>query len=303
MRWHATAILLACFMVLPSGCTTTPVTDNPPTDDPTKPPAVPNAPAYDHLAGVHNRRVDRLKRLHSQGVIELRWEDDRGKHFEQGNVRLWLDLPHKTALRVEKLGDVLLWLGSDETEFWFFDLISDETMLVHGQHDQEIRSGAVGAIGLKPLALLDLIGLTPLPPRPPLAAGDEPSTDLPPDVSFDAQRNAWTVEAQGAGGRMRLYFDPMTFLPVRIESLDSEGIPVAASELDRHRPVETEGSLSVNWPRLPTLIDIDLGGQARSLKLALDSPTTIVEGQPMDRVFDLARLRKAMPTDHEELLR
>ncbi|UCD76351.1 MAG: hypothetical protein JSV91_05385 [Phycisphaerales bacterium] len=287
--WLRRVPAIVCIAALPLSCA--PKAD---TDQPIETPVMPVGPDYAQLAQTHNRRVGRLQKLYSRGVVEIRWEDEAGRHFEQGNVQLWLSLPRQTALRVEKLGDVLLWLGSNDQGYWLFDMIPDETVLYWGRHDEESGPQSDSAIALKPLALLDLMGLSPLPPA------EQDDSEPPPPVHFDEEHDGWEIAARGAGGLMRICFDRESLLPKRVESLDAEGRIVAASGLRRYARVEMEGSLSVNWPQLPTLADIDLTEGENSLRLALESPTTIMDDQPLDRIFDFERLQQALRPDRVE---
>src|SRR5262245_18852154 len=80
-----------------------------------------DAPSYSQLATAHNARVAQLKTLYGDGVLQIRWTDEQGhSHSDQGDMELWLNLPRKTALRVDKVGEVLLWLGSDDDRVWIF---------------------------------------------------------------------------------------------------------------------------------------------------------------------------------------
>jgi hypothetical protein len=234
-----------------------------------------------------------LSRVYSRGVIELRWRDDDGRHFEQGSIDLWLQLPRHTALRVEKLGNVFLWLGSDAELFWLFDMLSDDTVLHVSPHTSPLEDA--GVFSVRPLALLDLIGLSKLP-----LEDDDDDTEHPV-VSHDQQRNAWVITAPGQGGMMRLYFARESYLPIRVESLNDNGEVAFTSVIrpERYRSVPRPGAPASQFASMATLVDITAtntpdGIRDGEIKLALDSPTSFVDNQPMDRVFDLPRLIQAM---------
>ena len=248
-----------------------------------QPPAEPAGAAA--LIEAHNRRVELLDKTYFHGVIEFRWVDESGdEHFEpQVNARLWLDLPRQTALRAEKLDDVLLWLGSDDEHYWMFDLMGEERVLYLGRHDEDPAQARRSPLLIRPLALLDLLALTPLPmPR---------SND---GIAFDADRDAWVVTAAGAGGPMRLYLDRKGGLPVRVETLSSDGEVLMSSSLGRYKSVPVAGVSRAALPRMPTLIDIADPGSTVAVKLALDQPSGEVDDQPWDRVFALSRLLQAL---------
>jgi hypothetical protein len=250
-------------------------------------PAPSDVPPYQELAAAHNSRVIQLRDLYAQGVIELRMGRRRALP-DQGNMELWLKQPRHTALRVEKLGEILAWIGSDEQRYWFFDLAGEERVLRVGRHDQA-ATFADGAMPIQPLALLDLMGVTPLAPSDPAAI-----------ISFSSAHNAWAVETEGVGGPMRIYFDRSTRLPVRVETLTLDRQVALHSTLRRYESVRQEGMSPAAFPRLAQLIDIhgnpELAGTAQSgladahVKIAIASATGTVDQAQMERVFDLNRL-------------
>ncbi len=246
------------------------------------PPA--EAPAYGTIAGAHNARLERLRTIYSRGVIEIRWSDETGRHFEQGNVDLWVALPRHTALRVEKLGEVLLWLGSDDDHYWLFDRFGEETTLVVGRHEDAPRPVHATALTVRPLSLLDLMGLTPLPDGAAV------------DIVYDADRDAWALETVGAGGPIRLYLDRTKLLPKRVEVLSEKGEVTLYSDLGRYKSVKLAGAAGMANPKLATIVDVAATNDSARLKLALDSPTD--DANPP--VFRLERLIRALQPDRIE---
>ena len=133
-RRHKTglsAIPIIFWTLFSVGCETPPTVDHssartaPPTDSPT----------YAEIAELNNHRVSQLQKTYSYGVLELRWEDERGIHAEpQVNVEMWFDLPDLSAIRVDKLGEVFFWAGSDERRFWAFSLLdkNDKAAIIRG---------------------------------------------------------------------------------------------------------------------------------------------------------------------------
>src|SRR5262245_15242428 len=171
--WSASAAALSAMLLLLAGCKS----EQPVATGPAEP-----TPTYQELMTAHNQRIEQLRKLYADGVVEIRWKDKNGNHYEQGNMELWLQLPRRTALRVEKLGEVRLWLGSDDQRYWLFDLTSDEKVLHTGTHDQVVQE-ETGALAVKPLALIDLMAMTPLP-----ASGTAKS---PVSVNYDTKADAW----------------------------------------------------------------------------------------------------------------
>ena len=87
------------------------------------------APSYKAIAVRHNDRLDRLTAVNAAGSIELRWTDDEGRHFESGRAEVWIVLPDRTAIDVQKLGERLMWMGSNGSDQWMIDFRGDETVL------------------------------------------------------------------------------------------------------------------------------------------------------------------------------
>ncbi|MHC4448409.1 MAG: hypothetical protein ACYSXF_11735 [Planctomycetota bacterium] len=257
------------------GCAPGPGLDG---DRPPDPP-----PAYAELAAGHNSRIERLRQVHATGVIE-----QDGRHQEQCRAQLWLQLPHKTALRMEKLGEVLLWLGSDEQRYWFFDgLNREETVLYVGDHDAVRLAPDRAGLATNPFALLDLMALVPLPAA--RGPGD-------PAVAYDADHDAWRVQAPGLGGPMRVFFDRSTRLPKRVEALSEDGAVVATSDLPRYESVEQRGVAPLARPKFPTKVDISLPPGDDRVMLAVEGPRSTTNA----RVFELDRLIRALRPDRVE---
>jgi hypothetical protein len=290
------ALGLAALIALASCAPRTETAD--PLETPPAPPEPLKATEAVALIEAHNRRVELLSQVWARGVIEFRWLDEAGEeHTEpQVNARLWLDLPRRTALRAEKLDEVLLWLGSDDGHYWMFDLMSEETVLYVGRHAGPEPGAGRAPLLIRPLALVDLLGLMPIP----VPEIDDASPDAPGWFSFDAGRDACIIDAPGGGGRMRIYLDRSSGLPVRVETLSRDGRVLLFSELGRHRSVPVPGTSRAALPKMPTLIDLADPEGTVSVKLALDEPSGDIEDQPWDRVFALSRLVEALRPERIE---
>ena len=255
------------------------------------------APAYNTLAETQNSRVAQLNRVYADGVIEIRWRDNKGKHFEQGSMELWLQQPSSTALRVEKLGEVLLWVGSNDQHYWFFDMLGDETVLRTGSHDEPVSTGVSSAFSIRPLVLLDLMGFVTMP----IGQPNEPP------VQFDPQSRTWTAEMDGRGGPLRLHFDPATLTLVRIEALAKHGEPSLVSTLSRFESVFQRGVSPASFPKMAQAIKIvsqvkDDEDQLQSgeVSLFINEATGEIDAAELARVFDLDRLIRGMNPDRIE---
>jgi hypothetical protein len=259
-------------------------------------PAPPVAPTYADLAAAHNERVAALERFHGDGVVEIRWiEDDRDK-LVQGDVDLWVRLPRHTALRVSKLGDDLLWVGSDEERYWLFDLRGDETSLRTAGHERGIDTlGAGGDAGgrtaglpsIRPLALLDLMGLVRLP-----TGGSDG-----PVLQWSPEHEGWVISVDGAGGALRLVFDPATLLPKRAEHLDGAGTVILHATLERYQPVTRAGLLPLAWPRMAAEIAVRAPQSSSETKIFLDGMSDAVSDERIQALCDVDRLIEHLRPD------
>lgn len=260
-----------------------------------------DVPSYAELAAFHNQRVERLSELYARGNIELRWRDESGRHFEQGDLDFYLQKPRNTAFRVTKLGETYLWFGSNETHDWLFDLITGDQRTLTITRAGEIAQGdPEDALLIPPMLLVELMGLMPLPgeQQPGMDASVEPSSET----------DAWIVIREYEGSSARLYLDRTSLLPVRVELLTDNGSEGLVSTIQRNRSVTIPGTSTATLPRMGTLIDIETNAdtdQAASplegtMKIAFGHPTGDLSDQPTDRIFDLGRLIRALRPDSIE---
>jgi hypothetical protein len=271
-------VLLAAGAVV-AGCAT----------PPPAPPAGAAAPAYASLVAAQAHRLEGLRQLHTRGSIELRWTDESGRHFENGDLDLWLQLPRGTALRVAKLtSEELFWLGSDDGRYWFFDMLSDPSVLLTAGHETDLAAfGASTAVSLRPLVLLDLLGLTPLP-------------EDGGSVQWDERLACWTVQVAGIGGSVRIGFDADSLLPTAVEALDAGGAVAASSTLEEYESMDVPGRAPLDLPRLPERVEIVEGGQQGSVTLFLREHTGEVDERRMARLFDLEVLKRSLRPERVE---
>lgn len=248
---------------------------------PTAPDGTPlDPPSYAQLAEAHNARIERLDRVSARGSIELRWTDQDGDHFLPGDVDLWMELPDRTAMNIEKFGERFLWIGSDGSSAWMFDFRDNPTSLHVAPAAEAAWVAAEGEPPIKPSAILALWGLRPLP-----AAGSHD-----PPVGYDRGLDAWIVTAPDPGGPVRLYLDRSTTLPIRAEILDAAGrvLLLGRLKLSRYERVSITGEAAGSGPRFPTLSDLE--GEDVQIKLSLPSPA---DDGVEARFFDLDWLRSA----------
>lgn len=291
---------LLTLLLLPACASTEPI--GPANPEPGDEAAASPDPALIEAAlGVHRDRVARIPTFFSSGVLELRWRDaDGDEHFEpQVNARIWLDPPRKSALRAEKLGEEIFWLGSDDETVWLFDLFSDPATVYLANHDQTLATGPSEApLLIRPASLIDLLGLWPV------AAGAEPTARVESARLEDRDVDVYVIEGRGRGGPVRIWLEPTNGWPLRVEVLDeATGEVILHSTLDRYEGATVENLSSLGWPRVPTLINIaDREGRIR-LRLALADPAVDAPNQPWGVVFDFDRLLGSLRPDETKDLR
>lgn len=239
------------------------------------------APTVAQLAQSESRRVGALRELSSLGVIELSWEDESGKHWEQGDLELSYVAPDRTALAVKKLGEIFIWAGSAGGQYWLFDNRSRNESVAYRGDEADIAQGTDLARMLHPLLVLDLAGLTPLVTE---AANDAP-------VTWDEAAKLWTIMSRGRAGDLRIGFAPETLEPQRVEALDGAGQVVLTSRLSRFARIPVEGLPDGAFPRVAERIEVSMNEGNGTALLALDRLRGEVDAAKQRLVFDFEALR------------
>lgn len=254
-------------------------------------------PTYAELAAGHNTRADLLDTMYAFGAIEIRWTDDRGNHFEQGDLDVWLQMPDKVALQVGKAGERFFWLGGNSEASWFFDLRKKGQTFaeLHGPSTEARGEGDV-PIAVSMTSLLEMMGLSKIPEEKPEDAAD---------VRFDKKQNAWVLSTVGSAGPMRIFIDARRNLPVRIELLDphtrdakSDRSTLLYSTLPllRYEYIFMKGKAVDQFPLVPTLIDVFRADGTGSLKISVSKP--VAEDESFnENYFDLDWLLAVLAPD------
>ena len=244
---------------------------------PTSPVARPlNLPTYRELAAQHDKNLARIDRLWARAVVELHWQDEKGKHFEQGDGNLMIVLPNRVALTVGKLGNTMLWAGCDSHHYWLFDL-RDEPLVYVGSHAKANHHNPLNLpIQIRPLDLVQLTGLVPITP---------PSGTTP---KVDWNEGCYLIEPPGQ--HRRLWLDPQTARPARIELLTASGQSRIVCRLSRWQRMAIDGIAPGGFPWVATRMEIKLIGEEATITLFLSEPT---DGRANNRIK-----AKAFSLDH-----
>lgn len=209
-------------------------------------------------------RTNEFIELVGRGVIEFRWEDEDGKHKQQGDLDFWKQ-GDSVSMRISKLGEPIVWLGGGVDAYWFFDLTGDETSLTIGGDDSLFSDIQTSMI---------LLGLEPLP-------SGETSIDGGIVTLLDESGRTWIAT-----------FEPTTNRPLEIH-VERRGGRSTATHRTGIR-VEIANKLDIFWPSTGGLIDLEDNHEATKIKIAFSSLSTIIDEEPMDRVFNVDFLRQAL---------
>lgn len=239
------------------------------------------------MARREEARAAGLERLHARGIMELRTRDDKGEHFDQGDLDLRWSRELGLAASVSKLGDRWVWFGADRTRWWIFELKAKPSSL---------RTGPIA--GTRPglaSALPWLLGVRPLRP----AGGAVPElVKLTWRVKVDVPQGVLPERAV-----LTAEFDPATLLPVATELALPDGT-VWRSAFSEWLAVETPGAAEGAWPRVPRRVQAASGLDDRwtTVRVALDTARADPEATDRPNLYDLALLRERFaPASVEEV--
>jgi hypothetical protein len=203
------------------------------------------APDYGAVAVSYNQRVERLASLIAPAVVRFTYRDEEG-HWttDQGEGTLQVVRPDRVALSIGKAGKRLFWFGCDAERYWWFDLV-DKRIASVGRHDRfdPDRPGGPG-LAISPLDVALLLSISPLP----VPAADEPA----------AGATQWSEDGRWLGvttrtdsdGYQRLWLDPTTLEPAKVELFSPDRVLVVVADLGDYRHVRITGYGGVG-PRVP----------------------------------------------------
>ncbi|MFO0873944.1 MAG: hypothetical protein U0575_08240, partial [Phycisphaerales bacterium] len=221
-----------------TGCGPKPI-EPPPIPAPGPSSSEPFGSVWNRAMEAQARRRNALRTLMATGQVELRWHDDDGSHFEFCRGELFLRLPDDTALSLTKVGERFLWLGSDESQRWLFDMRNRDATLWLVDAGSFAADGSFvppaaphresATLPIAHVSVIDLLGLMEFPPLEDLDSVSEDASDAP------------RVEFTGQGGPVRVVIDGATSLPRAVEVLGDDGSVLVRSAFEAYEPVEREG--------------------------------------------------------------
>ncbi len=234
---------------------------------------VPTAQVILDWAKARNVELERLRVLESRGVLEFRWHDDAGDHFEQVDADLYLAFPDRAAMRLSKLGEKYFWAGGDGTKWWVFDLHAKPSRVEVFRDEDGAHRGGFGL--LEPALIRALAGLEVIPP--------------------EAECTAEGCVRWARNGVVRSVRFDASGLPASVTLTDADGNLVAQSQLRDFVAVPVDNIAMGAWPRV-ALRTSAATPEGSEVKLALDAPSgRAVRIKPA--LFDLDSLLKALHPD------
>jgi hypothetical protein len=241
-------------------------------------------PAYTEIAEKFNQRVGPLERLWARTAVGVWYRDKEGKdRHDQFEGHFQYLRPDRVLLTFDKVGQNFAALGSDSERFWWVQKEPEPKAYV-GEHAR-VTPQQLAQIGLPvhPLSLLDLLAVTPLPANP----------DARGSVVWSPDGRLLGVTAPGRMGMRRLWLDPSTYEPRRVELLATVGDVVLAADLSKHQPIAVR-SPKTGWsPTVATILEGSQASDGLRIRMTLFDPET-GGGRPKAQSFDFDRWRDAL---------
>ncbi|USN98576.1 MAG: hypothetical protein H6810_10430 [Phycisphaeraceae bacterium] len=264
--------MLACLVlaILPAGCGSSPKSGG----DHSQP-----APLADAAAVVkaYNARTSRVTSLWARASVVLEGEDAEGRDLrERAEGHLQIVPPSDVALTLGKLGETNLYFGSNDTVYWWFDMIDPDFKVASFGRHRLVTPEKIDRLDLPidPLDLIEALGITTLP--------DDGSTKVAPGP----EAGTLMLAAPAHRGTRRITIDREHSEPGRIELLDDDGQTLLEADLSRYRLIAglDPGEAPL---RIPERVNVRLAGFDGEIRLSFYEPTRR-EIKPV--AFDPAKL-------------
>ena len=279
-------VILAAMIAFLAGCT-------PPKDDGPPPIERGAPPALADIASRYNARVEKLDRLRSPISVAIKTLDaDHKPVSEQADGHFQYIRPAKLALRIDKVGKTIFYLGGDDERFWWLDLTRDPKAALIGSHDRVTREQAAGVgLPVHPLDLLQILGVYPL-------------TRETTDPRWADHGHTLRIDQPGRWGMTRIYLDPTSYEPVRIELGPEPGPPAVSAVLKNYAPVEVDQDAFAP-ARIATLVEIEMPASQTSVRLRIyepENPGTRLKPQAfnLDLLLDTYGVERVLNLDERK---
>lgn len=211
----------------------------------------------------YNARTERVTTLWARASAVIEGEDAEGRDLrERAEGHFQIIPPDRVALSLGKVGNTNLYFGSDDTFYWWFDMIDSERKVATVGRHATITPDKIDALGLPidPLNLVDTLGITPLP------------TDMGRIVAKPArERGSVVLSAPTRRGVRRYTIDEATGEPSRVELIGPGG--VAALDVGLSRYTLLKGLSPDEAPlRVPGRIVVRMRGFEGEIRFELYEP-------------------------------
>ena len=256
------------------------------------------------FVSAHNARVARLETLESRASLELRYSDSDGDHFDQCEADVFLASGGRGALRATKVGNNLLWVGSDGRQGWIFRLDKEPTTLVVfedlASYAPGQRAGADGAAEfglLAPSSVRTLAALAPIPEKSKVVPIADAAADRPLAERFEL------VFESSFGRRAAMRFGA-DGLPSSVRLLGAGGGTLLSAELAEYTAAQAENLAQGAWPKVPRKVVVtmpggDAGRKPAEARIYLDAPIAMAK-RMKPRFFVLDELVAQLRPDSVE---
>jgi len=239
------------------------------------------APTYESVAAGYNARVAATDRLTSPvSVLIDSDKEGGGRTRDQLEGNLSIVRPYNVALRLDKVGQTVAYLGSNDFAYWWFDL-SKEPVAISGTR-LKARPDDAADFGLPvhPLEFVELLGVLAIPGQPPKDGR----------VAWSKNGRYVQVTVPSRWGYRKFTLDPVTFEPVSIDLLDSEGQLAVRSLLSRFALAPIEGKAGTSAP-VPQRVEILIPGSSTTVIMVLADARVPLKIKP--RAFEMSQLVSA----------
>lgn len=210
----------------------------------------------------YNARTERITSLWARASAVIEGEDAEGRDLrERAEGHFQIIPPQQIAMSLGKIGNTNLYFGSDETFYWWFDMIDSERKVATVGRHEHITPAKVDALGLPidPLNLVDALGITPLP------------TDMGRIVARPGpDKSTAVLSAPTRRGVRRYTIERESGEPTRVELIGPGGIPALDVSLSRYRLIK--GLEQDEAPlRIPERIVVRMNGFDGEIRFSLNA--------------------------------
>ena len=252
-------------------------------------------PTYIQIAEKQNFRVNLIKSYWSRSSFEIKWYDEnKDNHNEIGEGHLIMIKPDRIALTFTKLGEIYSWAGCNDQLFWLFEGGDNPKVYVARNENAFTEKCAELPISVHPLELLDLLCFFDFQL---IDTTDDSSNKLFYQILPDNNKAMWTLIIPARWSNQKIYFDPETLLPSRIELLSKYNNEIlVTADLSQYIKMEVQGVSLGNLPKVPAWVVINDLRSDTTLRLALRSPSdqTATKGPVREAMFDFDVIKRKM---------